>query len=399
MSSTRHNASTTSSERKRLRDRRAQQNLRDKRESRMRALEERVAYCENNHSHELIQNWTLAVNSMRRENELLLARQEQLRRLFLGRDAPGNGTMGTHPAPLSSTYMAPDPRPTPITPICRPGSEISLINREIQTIPDWSVNRVESAHLGSTADSLTSPPMTSTWPVEIDSRDPCSPIIDLPPIPSMRVTQGFFRCPLLAHKQSPPVTDTTQTLSLWLALSDSIAKLPLLPSPFDLLHGSRRNWLADQINRVLRRLSLREPDRLAISWLVYVFIRWRADPTPLTFANMPHFLQPTSGQAQQGQQLEILFFLWPQLRVNLAEHGAPISILELYRYAVCSCRVRWSSTESIWEWDDDENMFMKPAFFQTFMNRSGWGLSSVFINEFPQLFRGMDVENIRYDLS
>lgn len=84
MSSTRHNASATSFERKRLRDRRAQQNLREKRENRMRALEERVSYCEKNHGNELIHNCMLTVETVRRENELLLARQEHLRRLFQG---------------------------------------------------------------------------------------------------------------------------------------------------------------------------------------------------------------------------------------------------------------------------------------------------------------------------
>ncbi|GAB1200990.1 hypothetical protein APSETT444_010374 [Aspergillus pseudonomiae] len=99
----------------------------------------------------------------------------------------------------------------------------------------------------------------------------------------------------------------------WSALSDTVHKLPLLPSPFDLLHGSRRNWLADQINRLLRR-------------------------------------------------------------------------------------VRWPSSVSIWDWDDDENMFVKPEFFETFLDRSGWGLTSVFIDKYPELVKGMDVEGLRYDV-
>ncbi|KAE8420687.1 hypothetical protein BDV36DRAFT_249332 [Aspergillus pseudocaelatus] len=397
MSSTRHNASATSSERKRLRDRRAQQNLREKRENRMRALEEQVAYCQKNHGNELIKNCMLTVDSVRRENELLLARQEHLRRLFQSWEAQSNGATGAR-LTLSSTYMASNPLPAPTTSICSPDSETVLVDPKIHTISGWSVNGVDSAHLGSTTDGLTAPSMTSTWPVASDSPTSPSPIVELPLMPDMHPTPGPDTCPLITPKEYSLMTAHSRSWSGWLALSDTIAKLPLLASPLELLHGSRHNWLADQVNRLLRRLSIREPDRFALSWILYVFVRWRANPTPLAFANMPTFLQPVAGQVRQDQHPEMIFFLWPQLRVNVLEHWDTIDILELYRYAISACRVRWPSSQSIWDWDDDDNMFVKPEFFQTFMDRSGWGFTSVFIDKYPQLMKGMDVEHIRYDI-
>ncbi|KAE8166060.1 hypothetical protein BDV40DRAFT_256739 [Aspergillus tamarii] len=397
MSSTRHNASATSSERKRLRDRRAQQNLREKRENRMRALEERVAYCEKNHGNELIQSCMLTVDSVRRENELLLARQEHLRRLFQSWDVQGNGATGAR-LTLSSTYMASNPLPVPTTPICSPGDETVLVGREIHTLPGWSVNGIDSAQLGSATDGLTAPSMTSTWPVGSDSPASPSPMIEAFLMPDMHPTPGPDTCPLITSKEYNLMTAHSRRWSGWLALSDTIANLPLLASPLELLHGSRRNWLADQVNRLLRRLSIREPDRFALSWIMYVFVRWRANPNPLAFANMPSFLQPVAWQVRHDQHPEMIFFLWPQLRVNVLEHWDTIDILELYRYAISACRVRWPSSQSIWDWDDDDNMFVKPEFFQTFMDRSGWGFTSIFLDKYPQLMKGLDVEHIRYDI-
>lgn len=396
MSSTRHNASATSSERKRLRDRRAQQNLREKRENRMRALEERVSYCEKNHGNELIHNCMLTVETVRRENELLLARQEHLRRLFQGWEAQGNGAAGARLA-LSSTYMASDPLPAPTTPICSPGSETVLVDPEMHTMSGWSGNGIEFPHLGSTTDGLTATSMPSTWPVGSGTQSPPSPIIELGLVPDMHPTPGPDTCPLMTPKEYTHITANTRWDG-WLAVSEAIAKLPLLSTPFELLHGSRRNWLADQINRLLRRMSLREPDRLAYSWIMYSFVKWRANPSPLAYANMPNFIQPVAGQVRQDQHADLIFFLWPQLRLNVLENWNTIDIIELYRYAISACRVRWPSSQSIWDWDDNNNMFVKPEFFQTFMDRSGWGLTSVFIDKYPQLMKGMDVEHIRYDI-
>ncbi|KNG90614.1 hypothetical protein ANOM_001324 [Aspergillus nomiae NRRL 13137] len=400
MSSTRHNASATSSERKRLRDRRAQQNLREKRENRMRALEERVAYCDKNHGNELIRNCMHTVDCVRRENELLHARQEHLRRLFQDWEVQGNGATGVYRT-LSSTSMTTNSFSAPwalTTSAGSPRSDITLVDPGMQNLSGWSVNGTDSAGLGLTTDGLTAPSMTSTWPVALDTRSSPSPIIDIPLMSSMHPTPGPDTYPLMTHKDYTQMAANSGNWSGWSALSDTVHKLPLLPSPFDLLHGSRRNWLADQINRLLRRLSLREPDRLALSWTMYSFARWRANPTPLTFANMPSFLQPVAGQVRQHQHPEFVFFLWPQLRVNYLESRSAIDLIEVYRYGISSCRVRWPSSVSIWDWDDDENMFVKPEFFETFLDRSGWGLTSVFIDKYPELVKGMDVESLRYDV-
>ncbi|KAF5859774.1 hypothetical protein ETB97_002437 [Aspergillus alliaceus] len=393
MSSTRHNASTNSSERKRLRDRRAQQTLRDKRESRLRALEERVAYCETNHCNELIQNHMIAVEPMIRENEALLARHEQLRRLIHGWYRQDTGPPASSLI-LPPTCMASEPLPTSTIASCSSGAEMVLADPQSQPVSDWTVPGF--AHLGPSADGFTAPYINGTWPVGFGDQSANSLIVDIP-LPSLSLAQTA-PCPLFTNEEYALATANTRGWTRWVTSTGSIAKFPAVPSPLDLLHGSRRNWLADQINRLLRRFALREPDRLAYSWIAYVFLRWRINPTPLTFSHLPDFLQPVAGQLQQDQTIEMVFILWPQLRINLLENSDTIDPIELDNYAAGGCRVRWPSSKSIWEWDSDENIYIKPEFFQTFMTRSGWGLSSTFINKFPVLVKGIDVEAIRFDI-
>ncbi|KAE8356863.1 hypothetical protein BDV28DRAFT_41766 [Aspergillus coremiiformis] len=380
MSATRHNASTTSSERKRLRDRRAQQNLRDKRENRIKALEERVAYCDKNHGDELIRNCMITVDYVRRENEILLARQEHLRRLFYGWEKEGYGTTG-----LPHLTRPPTTQSFPASMVASYGlgsdaMDATLTNAEAQVISSWPVPPMDpgSAHL-ATPDLSSSPTRLSDNP---------SLIADLPALP----------CLLPARSRLPvPPQILLNNWTRWITLANNVINTPPLPSPLDLLHGSRRNWLADQVNRLLRIYTLREPDRLAYSWILYGFIKWRINPTPLARSYLPTFLQPLAEQVRQGQKNQIMFFVWPQIKLNLLEHWDTIDKVELYKDAASSCKVRWPSSNSIWDWDRDDNILIKPEFFQTFMNPHGWGLASGFIDKYPQLMKGLDVEAVRFD--
>ncbi|KAJ5242224.1 uncharacterized protein N7469_000551 [Penicillium citrinum] len=74
----RYNASPNSTGRKRLRDRKAQQTLRDKRERRIRGLEEKIALCERHHGNTGVHY----VKNLRSQNEKLRMGLESLRNIL-----------------------------------------------------------------------------------------------------------------------------------------------------------------------------------------------------------------------------------------------------------------------------------------------------------------------------
>lgn len=74
--------SLTSAEKKRARDRRAQQNLRDKRNKLVKALKEKVEYCEASHSSDYIRELEKVCRALKQENRILRIREVRIRAIF-----------------------------------------------------------------------------------------------------------------------------------------------------------------------------------------------------------------------------------------------------------------------------------------------------------------------------
>lgn len=72
----------SSVEKKRARDRRAQQTLRDKRTSRIRNLQEQVRICQETHCSKYVENLIKTCRRLRMENELLRGLREDLQALL-----------------------------------------------------------------------------------------------------------------------------------------------------------------------------------------------------------------------------------------------------------------------------------------------------------------------------
>lgn len=82
MESPRTNDTLSASERKRMRDRKARKVAREKRDTRIKALEDRVTYCKRHHGAVWVQHIMAAMENLQRENQMLRERQERLHAIF-----------------------------------------------------------------------------------------------------------------------------------------------------------------------------------------------------------------------------------------------------------------------------------------------------------------------------
>ncbi|OGM47938.1 hypothetical protein ABOM_002716 [Aspergillus bombycis] len=135
---------------------------------------------------------------------------------------------------------------------------------------------------------------------------------------------------------SPPLSATCP----WLAHPDQIAACPSLPSPLDLLHGTRRSFLADNISHVLQVRAIRDPERLASGWLIYGFSKGRVSPGLTAVSQIPPFLRPVLLQMPCGHPAALDLLILPQIRINLTENWEKNDFREVFDYMSCCQKVR-----------------------------------------------------------
>lgn len=355
------------SEKKRLRDRRGQKKLREKRESRIQALERQVATCKQHHGADRTGNLISVVNQLYRENEALRARHARLRAALM-EDDPANHipiNLGNiEPTTLSSLDQVPIPLPPNQLPT---ESDRSDQNQSLAATPAQA-----EPHLSKTADASQ------------DAGDHLSPENSWYLIP-MSTTQ--------ANQIAFPGTCP------WFEYPDLVSACPTKASPLDLLHGTRRNFLADEIHGSLRHRAIRDAECLAFGWLLYHFSKWLVMPDPTTFARLSPFQRPIKPQFQVDHPRAIDMVVWPQMRANLLKNWTSYDFVDLMAYMSCCTKLRWPWGKPILERDSDDNLQMRGDYFETFTRESAWGLTSEFIERYPELLQGMDIEAVRFRLS
>ncbi|EYE92317.1 bZIP transcription factor [Aspergillus ruber CBS 135680] len=357
--------SLTSSEKKRLRDRKAQKTLREKRDAHVKSLEDRVAFCERHHGHAQAQRLLATVESLSRENERLRVRQERLKGVVTEWEV--EDAHGHHDAGLALNRQG--------------SSDDAMLSLGYN---------MASASASTTASASTSP-LASTGHKQhtIDTKTSVSTPLqnlgpDLPP---------WYQTPINNYGHNLFYFPATCP---WLSNPHLIALCPPYPSPLDLLHGTRRNYLANQIHHLIRRRAFRDSECLALGWLAYLFSKWRATPSPETFARLAPFQRPVAIQLQKGHPAALDLMPWPQLRTNLIKNWTKFDFVEFAGYASCCIKVRWPWGEDVLERDEEDRFQVRLEFMEVFMRESGWGLTTEFIQRYPEFVEGMDVENVRF---
>ncbi|KAI0457257.1 hypothetical protein F5B21DRAFT_464835 [Xylaria acuta] len=358
---------------KRARDRRAQHNLRKKRDAHIHALEQRIADLENE-LHSLRQG----CHGLRRENETLKNRQSLVWRLV---------TSWT------------DHVPSPQAPITASGNSLA-------DPPSSTADPVYT--LGSDGTTLEGDSSRGTR-----SRSPIAlPVLPVGTTPA--VSQGPGPVMRLQRKTMEELTSprwniTPAHLESDIILTDICAvcmrrpeiaqSSPEVPRPVELLYGSKTNLLAHAISAATRQWRCRDPERLAAGWLAYHLMKWISQPSERRFSLLQEFQHPVSEQLCTPHPYFIDYVVWPRLRINLIKTRHIYDPRDVLGMFTCCMKVRWPWNETYLEPGDDGEFVLRAGFREAFMRLEGWGLTKEFLDRFPLLAQDLDITSILYNFT
>lgn len=395
MKPTRHNASLSSSERKRLRDRKAQKTLREKRDRHIKNLEDRVAHCEQHHGGGGSEQLRSVIANLRQENEMFRARQDRLRKMIASWDSDDDidSASSSQPTPSSACVGLDLKQQATVALYNRPGSESAIPYGPVlpTQISPPGYNSMPSFRLGPTdrRTILQSSSPQDTTSVGCRIPEPVKTGLS-------NALPGWHLVPLTEYSHGVPAGQATCP---WLARPDLVSACPPRPSPLDILHGTRRNFLANQIHLAIRRRAVRDAECLALGWLIYCYSKWFVSPSPSAFAQVAPFQRPLMVQLQQSHPASLDLIPWPQMRANFIKNWTKYDLVEFTGYMSCCTKVRWPWGEDMLERDADDNLRMRQDFYDVFTRESSWGLTTEFIEKYPELLEGMDVEALRFRIT
>ncbi|KAI1193960.1 hypothetical protein F5X97DRAFT_312472 [Nemania serpens] len=338
---------------KRARDRRAQHNLRKKRDAHVHALSQRIADLE----HEL-DGLRQGYYGLHTENETLRNRQSLIRHLV---------TSWNDPVPVSVI-----------------ASESLLVT--------------------------TNPSSTDAVQTPADDGGAISPSPDSPPA----VPQGAGHATRPQRKTIEDLTSPRWSITpfhldsdlIWSSLATVYTSKPELvysspdePQPLELLYGSKTNLLAHAVSTATHQWRCRDPERVAAGFLAYRLIKWALQPSEHRFSLLQEFQRPVSEQLCNAHPYFVDYVVWPRLRINLIKTLHIYDPRDVMGMLSCCMKVRWPWNETFLEPGENGEYVLRASFRETFMRVDGWGMTREFLERFPLLAQDLDMASILYNFA
>lgn len=327
--------SVGSIDKKRERDRRAQQNLRTKRLERTQELEQRLVMLEDN-----ARKYRRICDGLSWENKLLRTRQNAIRHM-----------------------------------VASWGPEDCLF-------PGASDSAEDS--LDDTGDRD-----------EFNLRSPEGTTSPQPSLPTDPAIPRWKATPF--HEDGDVIM--TDCFRLWLQRPDLVQSSPESPAPLALLYGSKTNFLANVIHEALRKWPCRDPERLAGGWLSYHFIKWIICPTQAAYSHLQPWQLPVVEQLQKRHPYFVDMLFWPGLRANMINRPHHYDLADAFSLFTCCVKVRWPWGKNFLEPDEDGQFRILPEFYDTFTRIDGWGLTDELIMRYPAIVDGLDIDSVRIQIA
>ncbi|KAI0467758.1 hypothetical protein F4859DRAFT_492581 [Xylaria cf. heliscus] len=358
---------------KRARDRRAQRNLRKKRDAHIHGLEQRIAdlekelYCLRQECH-----------GLRCENETLKGQQSLVRRFVNS----WNDHVSSVQAPVTTSEGSPAHSPSGTADAVR--------------TPDSDGTSLDG---GSSRETKPYSPITL----------PIIPTNIIPTVPQIPGYVGRKQRSTIKGLTSPRWNITpahldtdiilTDVCAICLRLPEVAQNAPEIPRPIELLYGSKTNLLAHAISASLRQWRCRDPERLAVGWLTYRLMKWVSQPSERQFSLLQEFQHPVNEQLCTPHPYFMDYIVWPRLRINLIKTCHIYDPRDVLGMLICCMKVRWPWNETILEPADGGEFVFRAGFRETFMKLEGWGLTKEFLDRFPLLAQDLDITSMLYNFT
>ncbi|KAI0600327.1 hypothetical protein F4775DRAFT_590655 [Biscogniauxia sp. FL1348] len=272
--------------------------------------------------------------------------------------------------------------------ICRLEQEL----RHVTCMTDFHADTLLAAthHNPTTMTSRSSsvPSSSATGPTMIT--------LALEPLTELLSTPEWKRLPLITFSPLPPPllllqSDKVGSVIQRLKSTPGVATLlPATPKALDLLFGGSCNELANLIVSVLAPYPLLPPEKFAIAWLVYLYLRWYVAPSEASFAAIPAHMRPTACQCLIEHPVHIVAVLWPGLRDRLVLHWTKYNLENVCGLLSCTVRIRESFNGNFIKRENGGEPQVDEAFYERFIHKDGWGLLERFRTEYPALTEGID---------
>ncbi|KAK9777137.1 putative BZIP domain-containing protein [Seiridium cardinale] len=343
------------SEKKRARDRRAQQNLRDKRSAYVRALEERAANAENELQETRQALWQL------QQSQLTISAEQEVAGFPPILQAAELDIQATHPS--SAEQPGYDGTSSPVPERVAPSTGQPSAGSQGECDP-WTSRKRPQSDFQTVIRRVRS----GSWEE-----------LELP------------RWRLIPYHEEDNMM-STDMFGLWIKGPNLVRASPESPAPLQLLYGSKTNFLANLIHEGFREWACGECERLAGGWLVYHLIKWITQPTKARFETLHPYQRPVPEQICRPHPFFIDCLPWPQLRGFLVERQHLYDPVQVMVLLACCIKVRWPWNQSPLEPDDDGQLRMKSDFVNSFSKLQGWYLTNEFTVKYPELVQGLDRE-------